>query len=187
VTTRPRVVTVPSVDHAFRAHVLFAVDRLFDATDATSLGAVAKEVRRAYPNAQVRKKDDFARLDGEQLVWYAYRDRPPEAAPRIDWWSNPDLARTVVDETGRYVGANAQAADLFGVDESTILGGRAGDFTRNEGETLASVLFDTLMRNGTLESTAVVLRPDGSEIPIIFRITRDGDGPGRHVTVMEAI
>jgi PAS domain S-box-containing protein len=181
---RPRVVTVPSDDDAFRVHVQMAVNSRLDSGGPLEIDDVESEVRQAYPDAQIRSNDDLARLSPDDVVWYAYRDSTREAASQDAWWDDPSLARTVVDEDGRYLDANEPAGALFGIEARDIVGRTAGDFTRHATARLGSALMSTLARTGALESTAVVVHPDGTEVPIAFHIRRDGDGPGRHVTVM---
>jgi hypothetical protein len=55
------------------------------------------------------------------------------------------------------------------------------------GAHLAVSLFETLSAVGQLDSTAVVVRPDGSEVPIAYHMIRDGAATHRHRTVMRPL
>ena len=92
---------------------------------------------------------------------------------RPEWWLADGLATVLIDDAGRDVQADPAAADLFGVPAEDIVGSRIGRFTRHEPSDEAGLrAFDVLAREGVLVSTAVVLRPDGSECEIDYRITR---------------
>lgn len=183
-SARPRVVTVPSDDDAFRVHVETAVNSRVGNGELLEIDDVESEVRQAYPDAQLRSNDDLARLSPDDVVWYAYRDSARQAASHDPWWDDASLPRTVLDDDGRYLEANERAGALFGVDATVLVGRAAGDFTRHATARVGPALLSTLERAGALESTAVVVRPDGTEVPIHVHVQRDGDGPGRHVSVM---
>ena len=114
-----------------------------------------------------------------------YRDRNAARQPLpADWWRDETLAQTVVDGEGRYLDANEEAARLFGVDRSTIVGSPAGRFTSHEGgDIIGRRLFETLARYGEIASTAVVVRPNGELVPIDFHMRRLAAG-SEYVTVM---
>ena len=172
---KPVIVTVPSRDLAFRVHVEVAMcgDGGF-APDA--LEAV---LRQAYPRVAVHASDAFGTLMPDDARWYVYRDpHAPEATTTpTPWWDEPSLPRTVVDTDGRYIEANEGAARLFGVSREQILGATAGTFTKHEGSDIVrDRLFETLQRSGELCSTAVVVKPDGSEQEVDFRTSRSASG-----------
>jgi hypothetical protein len=66
----------PSSDRAFAAMVSSTLDAERDATtDAAELReAVARSLRRAYPNARLVVQAELAQLLPAQETWYAYRD-----------------------------------------------------------------------------------------------------------------
>jgi PAS domain S-box-containing protein len=178
------VITFPHEDAAFRAHVEAAQA----AAGRWDGEAVERDIREAYPAAVVRRAQPLAELSPGVETWYVYRDG--EIVPgehSADWWLDGAAAEAVVDARGRYVEANAAAAELFGVSRRRIIGKAAGTFTRHEAnEEVGRRLFAALAETGTLQSTAVVKRPDGEEWPIEFhmRPTPAADG---YLVVMRRI
>jgi PAS domain S-box-containing protein len=170
--------TFPHDDLAFRVHVEAAQARIGKWLRAE----IEAEIRAAYPAAVVRPAELLAQAEPGVATWYAYRDGHFEpAAPEADWWDDPELARTVTSED-RYVEANQAAADLFGVSREAILGARSGSFVRHGNDDEVRTRFYALLSAvGVLHSTAIVVRPDGEEFPIEYRITREA--PGQYVSV----
>jgi PAS domain S-box-containing protein len=171
----PKVVvtSIPLADRAFRVHVDAALGGIGDATPER----LQAELRKAYPNATVQLGDPLGSL-GMTRRWYVYRDGVTRRnVAGDDWWKDESLPTTIVGEDGRYVDANSAAEELFGVPRGSIVGTLSGSFTRHEDDPgLGAKLLDTLRRSGELASTAVVVRPDGGEIPIEFHmraLTRD--------------
>jgi PAS domain-containing protein len=177
------IVTFPRADRAFRQHVEAAFARF---GDGARPGSIETEIRLAYPDAVVRRQSEIASFAPVSDTWYAYRDgRLAASGGHEAWWLDESLPRTIVTADGRYVDANAGAAELFGVDRARILSGHAGDFTRHEPDPeVERRLFAQLAEDGLLQSTAVVLRPDGQEWPIEFHMRRESGAPDRYVTVM---
>jgi PAS domain S-box-containing protein len=170
--------TFPHDDLVFRVHVEAAQARI----GKWLRPEIEAEIRAAYPAAVVRPAEMLAQSEPGVVRWYAYRDGHFEpAAAEADWWDDPELARTVTSGD-RYVEANQAAADLFGVSREEIVGARSGSFVRHENNEEVRARFYTLLAEvGMLHSTAVVVRPDGEEIPIEYRITREA--PGEYVSV----
>lgn len=181
---RVRLATFPPADHAFRAHVEAAVDRL----GPGELAGVQAEVRGAYPAAVVRPRDAMAGFAIGAETWYAYRDGSVGSdTSEGEWWLDQSLPQARLSAEGRYVDANEAAADLFGVERERIVGSAAGAFTRHESdEEIARRLFALLAESGELQSTAVVLRPDGETWPIEFHMARSSPA-GEYVSVMRRI
>jgi len=161
-----------------------AIDRL----GPGELARVEAEVREAYPAAVVRARDAMAGYSIGAETWYAYRDGSVGSDTSGDeWWGDQSLPRTRVSADGRYVDANDAAADLFGVERDRIVGSAAGAFTRHESDAeIARRLFALLAESGELQSTAVVLRPDGQTWPIEFHMVR-GSLAGEYISVMRRI
>lgn len=177
------IITVPSTDRAFRVHVDVAAAE----TRGLTPELLTSEVRRGYPDASVHVSSDLASL-GEAPRWYVYRDRTLAREPRdAEWWRDESLPRTVIDARGIYLDANEAAAQLFGVLREKIVGAPSGSFTRHgDSEELARRLIGVLTEVGRLSSTAVVVRPDGEEIPIEFHTSRAGHSDG-FITVMRPL
>jgi PAS domain-containing protein len=162
---RPTVSTVPHADLAFRAHVEWALEQ----SAVNDPADLERYLRDAYPDVRVHPRIALADLGGER-AWYAYRDGSPSYADG-DWWSTPGLATFEIDATGTYVKANAAAADLVGRAIEDIVGARVGSLTRHgSADDPGQRAFDVLSERGWLESTAVVVRPDGNEVPVRYRI-----------------
>lgn len=178
------VVTIPSADRAFRAHVDAAIEDL----GLKDLPALEVRLREAYPSAVVHASSTLGSLVADDARLYVYRDRNAARQPLPgDWWRDETLPRTVVNDEGRYLDANDAAAKLFGVDRSTIVGSTAGRFTRHPGsEDLARRLFETVARYGEIASTAVVVRPNGELVPIEFHMRRLAAG-AEYLTVMRPV
>jgi PAS domain S-box-containing protein len=179
-----QVITFPHDDRAFRAHVE-AAQAVAGRWDGD---AVEQELRLAYPAAVVRRAHPLAELSPGQETWYVYRDGEIAIGERVgEWWTDDGLPQAVVGADGKYVEANAAAAQLFGVARRRILGKPAGSFTRHEAnEEVGRRLFAALADGGALHSTALVTRPDGEEWPIEYhmRPTPAADG---YVVVMRRI
>jgi PAS domain-containing protein len=182
----PSVVSIPSHDVAFRTHVEVAVDALMSRSRLTA-DALRAAISTAYPDATVHVKQELTSFTPE-VVLYAYRDRQTARAPESEsWWEEDGLPATVVSDDGVYLDGNDAALELFGIDLAQLIGSGVGSFTRHEGAHLAVSLFETLAATGHLDSTAVVVRPDGREIRIAYHMIRDAAGAHRHRTVMRPL
>jgi PAS domain-containing protein len=182
VETYIRLITFPHEDLAFRAHVT-AAQEMFGRWEEA---AVLAEVRVAYPRATLRRAAALAALSPHEDTWYAYRDGSIMLAAREEWWHDATLPRTVISPAGEYLDANDAAAELFGVPVEQIRGARIGRFTRHEASGEAGRrAFAVLGQTGSLQSTAVVARPDGADVDIEYRITTSADGT--HEMVMRRI
>jgi len=161
------MVVFPRNDRAFRVHVEWAIERLAP-RDPAGLEAYVKVT---YPHTRVHERTPLADFGGRK-VWYVYRDGSLSVAEEHDWSSTSDVAEFDIDASGTYVGANAAAASLVGIALEQIIGMAVGSFTRHESEDdPGRRAFDALAEEGYLESTAVVVRPDGTEVPVRYRIT----------------
>jgi PAS domain S-box-containing protein len=169
-----RIVTFPRDDAAFEVHVNLAREQM----SSWNAGTLVDRVRAAYPLAAAKLASPAAHLDPLTDVWYVFRDgviRPPKRD--LTWADDPDAARAVLDQEGRYLDLNEAAAELFGVSREAVIGRPAGSFTSHEREPeLGDRLLTTAGRQGGLGSTAVVTRPNGETRPIEFvvRPIRDG-------------
>lgn len=182
----PSVVCIPSSDHAFRTHVQVATEQLHRRSRLTADDLLA-EIVKAYPDARVHRQEPLASLTSQEVVLYAYRDRSSHQSDSDEWWQDEALPATVVSNDGVYVEANVAALELFGVERERLIGSAAGAFTRHEGPHLGGPLFETLAAIGHLDSTALIVRPDGQEVAIAFHVVRDGAGVDRHRTIMRRL
>ena len=104
------------------------VRRTFEASSSDTPTGLQRELRAVFPRAVVRSREALASFGG--AAWYVYRDgRYSPFGRGPGWWEDPDAARVVVDDEGRYADANRSALDLLGVDLETLRRHRAGDFT----------------------------------------------------------
>lgn len=176
---RIHLLTFPETDRAFRVHVEAAVASLGDRPlVAEARRDVEALVRAAYPLAGVFVRDRVTEATPTDVTLSAYRDgRGPSRTVDEGWSIDPSLPRFEIDESGTYVGANAAAADLVGVPVGEIVGSMIGRFTRHEADPAAGLrAFEVLAQEGLLESTAVVVRPDGTESAVDYRITASPEG-----------
>jgi len=85
----PALITIPSTDAAFRAHV-HGIRR---GAAPTELEA---RLRRLYPRVVVRERT----LSGEAPAWYVYRDGSWRSQLAESWWGETNLPRVVISFDG---------------------------------------------------------------------------------------
>jgi len=180
------VVTFPADDAVFAERVHELVGGPLAGSDDVA-SALEARLRRIHPRVGTSFRDSMAGF-GDRVL-YVFRDGSPLSAFSDEGWaSQPDTARVVTDETGRYVDANAAAEALFGVSRDEILAARAGTFTRPDDRIEdADALWRALAKHGRLHSLAVVTCPDGSEESVEFVTVLNGDGPGRNLTALRRV
>ena len=168
---RPDVtITVfPRDDEALRVHVGTLLESGISDADGLEQG-----LRGTFPAAVVRTQAALAGFGNAH--WYVYRDgsvRPPADEA---WLESPDVGHLIIDGDGCYVSADEHAARIYGVPRASIAGARIGTFTRHEGGDAGGLrAFERLRAVGSLASTAIVVRPDGEEWLIDYRIETAGD------------
>jgi len=176
--------TFPHDDHVFgqRVREILGSSTTADASEVREL--LTRRLSPVYPAVATAVRDEVAGF-GEPLV-YVYRDGGALSDLVADAWiDDRTTARVVTDATGVYVDANDEAAALFAVERESIIGARAGTFTRQDSRIEdAAALWRALGSTGRLHSLALVRCPDGTEKPVEFLTLRDGDGPGRNVTYL---
>ena len=164
----PQLITIPSADAPFRAHVERVRRRLAPAYP----DQLETDLRRLFPRVVVRERA----LSGEAPVWYVYRDgswRPSLEGP---WWEAAGLPRIVISTDGWIEEASPAAADLLGIDGS-IDGSEAGswhitDFVAPGTLDDAMALF-TVIEEGHDFTATVLLRPSsGDVVPVDLHATR---------------
>jgi PAS domain-containing protein len=136
-----------------------------------------------YPAIRTVIRDEVAGF-GDPLV-YVYRDGSALSNLTDAWIDDTTTARVVTDATGVYVDANDEAAALFRVERESIIGARAGTFTRQDSRIEDSAsLWRALRDTGRLHSLALVRSPGAADKAVEFLTLCDGDGPGRNVTYL---
>ncbi len=98
----PALITIPSADAAFRAHVQ-GIRR------AASPAELESRLRRIYPRVVVRERT----LSGEAPAWYVYRDGSWRSQLDEAWWEEANLPRVVVSSDGWITEANSTAMGLL--------------------------------------------------------------------------
>ncbi len=148
---------------------------LRDLVESSVLDAVEPErlqtaLRRAFPRAVVRAKDPLATFGSiGPDTWYCYRDgrlTAPDEETR--WWEAGSVAHVVVDQSNRYIEANAAACALLGVEEGSLIGRRWSEFAQPGAEEDAEWLRQSLQRHGNAFSTFRLRRKDGSALEIEY-------------------
>ena len=175
----------PPHDRAFLETAL----RVVAAGDASSPADLEQVLRRTYPRVVARARDGLAAMGGGDRAWYVYRDgRYSPYASDPDWWRDPDEARLIVDDRGQYLDANDRALQLLGVDLAGLRAATPGAFTAPESRERVPWLMALLEEVRVLESTAILVPQGGLEpVSIQYRLMLDGDGEGRHLSVMRPI
>ncbi len=161
--------------------------RLLVSADVAEPAVIEDALRRRYPEAVVRGRDPLASFGNS--AWYLYRDgRYSPFNEGTRWWLEPDAARIVVDDDGRYLDGNPAALELLGVDLDGLLRAPSGAFTVPAYRETVPWILQLLLDTGELHSTTK-LRPldGGSDVPVEFHMTRDGAGAGRHVSAVRPV
>jgi PAS domain S-box-containing protein len=175
--------TFPSDDRVFAERVREGLRDSGEMAASEAIEHLRARLAPAHPDVTLTLRGAMTGF-GDDAIVYVYRDgsvlpkhagEPPAGT----------VARVVSDASGAYIEANSEAAELFGVGRETILAAKAGAFTRPDVRVQdAEALWRALTSTGRLHSLSVVQRPDGATVPVEFVTTRDGDGPGRSVTIL---
>ena len=176
--------TFPHDDQVFgqRVREILGPSTPRDANEVREL--LTRELSPVYPAVATAVREEVAGF-GEPLV-YVYRDGGALSSLVTDAWiDDRTTARVVTDATGVYVDANDEATALFAVERESIIGARAGTFTRQDSRIEdAAALWRALGNTGRLHSLALVQCGDGTEKSVEFVTLRDADGPARNVTYL---
>jgi PAS domain S-box-containing protein len=90
------------------------------------------------------------------------------------------------DNTGRYIGANAAAAELTGFSRRELLALSVFDITPQPDEKDVTLLWRAFLRVGRQDGDIVIRRSDGSQVSGRYMATTHVI-PGVHVSVMAKI
>jgi PAS domain-containing protein len=163
-----------------------AGERLDGLADPTPK-ALQASLRATYPQVVIRPRESIAALGGG-TAWYVYRDgRFSPFGDDGPWWEAPDAARIEIDAEGRYVGANAAALELIGVDLATLRGMRTGDLTVASTRPTVAWFWQLLEDVGELHSTSILATPDGRQVPVEYRLVRGATPDDVSISYMRAI
>jgi PAS domain S-box-containing protein len=165
---RGTVNTIPSHDAVLRR----VVDDLTRTQEPDTPEELADLLRPVFPRVAV-----FERLvSGERQNLYVYRDGRYEPERRDAWWENPDAPCIHVSTVdGRLLSVSGAWAGLMGSSESDLVGRHFLEFVQPEARPAALAMFDVLGGEREVRSEAVVVRPDGTSIPIEFRAIHTDD------------
>ncbi|HET7030308.1 MAG TPA: PAS domain-containing protein [Candidatus Limnocylindrales bacterium] len=163
----PELITIPSADQAFRAHVLAIAS---DEGGALA-GDLERRLRRIYPRLVVRERS----LAGEPPAWYVYRDGGWRSSTGADWWTEPSMPRVAFAADGWLVEITRTAAGILGIEPTEAPEHHFTDFI------VPGTLEDNLalfraVGNGHALTATVLLRPaSGDTIAIDLHATREGE------------
>jgi PAS domain-containing protein len=157
--------TIPSHDVVLRR----VVEQVSDAASPLSPAELEAQLRPLYPRIAVFE----GQLSGERSHLYVYRDGRYEPEPLDAWWAAEDVPSVrVALATGRIVSASKAWATLMHADERALVGRHYLDFVLPAAQALATAMFDALRDEREVRSRALVVRQDGTTLPIEFRATR---------------
>jgi PAS domain-containing protein len=153
-TSRPRILTIPSADVAFRRHVA----GIQDGGVRTPL-ELEERLRRIFPRVVVRERS----LSGEGPGWYVYRDGGWRSSADGEWWADDQLPRVVVTPEGWLTEANATAAGLLGFAPEDAASHHFTDFIVPGTLADAMALFEVVGAGSDLTAT-LLLRPTSGDV-----------------------
>jgi hypothetical protein len=160
-----KIVTIPSTDRAFQAHV----ERLAARARFTEPEALGARLRRLFPRVLVRARQ----LTGESDVWYVYRDggwRPDDTV----WWQQPNVPRVELSADGWVVSATPAARGLLAVGDGEERH-HFTDFAAPGALEDATALFEIVRSGHDLDATVRIRPLTGDIIACELHATRNGD------------
>jgi PAS domain-containing protein len=167
-TSDVRLITIPTSDDAFRAHVT----RLKRASGEASAGEFEKRLRALFPRAVVRARE----IVNEPPAWYVYRDGGWSSSLTGPWWEQADLPRLTVSADGWLIEASSTARSILGIDSEDLSHRHFTDFVA-PGTLDDSLELFRVVRGGRDLTATVLLSPTSGEvIAVDVRATRDRDG-----------
>ena len=161
--------TIPSHDVVLRR----VVERLNSAEQPTTADDLAARLRPLYPRIAVFERQ----LSGERAQFYVYRDGRYEPDHPGNWWERPGTPCVHVSvETGHLTKVSGEYAELMRAPETELVGRHFLDMVLPEARAAAQTMFEVVFQEREVRSEALVVRPDGSTVPIEFRAIRsDGE------------
>ena len=152
---RPRIITIPSADSAFRQ----VVERLGTENTLRTPKQLEARLRRLFPRVVVRER----LLSDEPPSWYVYRDGAWQASVSGPWWQAPRLPRVVITTDGWITEANTTARGLLGIESADLGARHFTDFVAPGTLDDALALFGIIDEGHDLTAT-VLLRPTSGDI-----------------------
>jgi len=165
-SSRVQILTIPSADTAFRAHV-----QRIQSDGVETPDELERRLRRVFPRVVVRARS----LTGEGPAWYVYRDGGWRPSASGEWWTDASLPRVVVTLDGWFVEANATAAGLLGFRQDDVATHHFTDFVPPGTLTDATALFDVIGSGNDLTATMILRPTSGNAIAVDLHTSRQGD------------
>lgn len=149
------------------------VERLNAESEPASAAELASRLRPIYPRIAVFERQ----LSGERAQFYVYRGGRYEPDRTDPWWEEPGAPRARVSEsTGRITAVTGEYAELMRASEGDLVGRHFVELVLPEAQVAAETMFEVVTEEREVRSEALVVRRDGSTLPIAFRaIRRDGE------------
>jgi hypothetical protein len=160
--------TIPSHDAVLRR----VVERVTGTKPFQNAEQLADMLRPIYPRVAVFERQ----LSGETPLLYVYRDGRYEP-DRGAWWTATDVPCVRVSAaSGVLTSVSGTWASLVRADQAALVGRHYTDFVQPEARAAAQAMFEVLGEEREVRSEAVVVRADGSPVPIEFRaVMTDGE------------
>ena len=160
--------TIPSHDVVLRR----VVERLNSDTQPSTPDDLAARLRPLYPRIAVFERQ----LSGERAQFYVYRDGRYEPDHPGSWWEQPGTPCVHVSATtGLLTKVSGEYADLMRAPQTDLVGRHFLDMVLPEARAVAQTMFEVVFQEREVRSQALVVRPDGSTVPIEFRAVRNED------------
>lgn len=164
---RPRLVSVPSADALFAGYVAATLDRF----GAPTVRRLQLHLRGLHPDAVVHRRT-LAAERGE--TWYVYRDGGARPAPLAErWWNSADTPSIEIDDTGRIVAANEEAARLLGTEPGSLAGRALEAFAVDGTQEDLSLLLRIAFAMMTVDSRIRLERVDGATVDLAIHGEHD--------------
>jgi PAS domain-containing protein len=165
-SSRAQILTIPSADTAFRAHV-----QRIQSDGVETPDELERRLRLVFPRVVVRARS----LTGEGPAWYVYRDGGWRSSASGEWWTDASLPRVVVSPDGWLVEANATAAGLMGFEPDNAATHHFTDFVVPGTLTDATALFEVIGSGRPLTATILVRPTTGDAIAVDLHTEPEGD------------
>lgn len=160
--------------------------RAMDTVTSLEPGHLEAYLRQVYPAAVVRERHTLASFG--RPAWYVYRDGRYSPFSDDPWWEAPDAASILVGDGGQFLDASPAALELLGVDLPTLRAATPGSFTVPAYQSVVPWILQLIQDTGELHSTTMLRPADGRpDLPVEFRVVKDADGPGRHMSTMRPV
>jgi PAS domain-containing protein len=161
----PRILTIPSTDSAFRAHV----ERLRTRHAVRTPEHLEQRLRRLFPRVVVRERE----LSGEPMSWYVYRDGGWQGSGSGPWWAAAGLPRVSISADGWINDANAGARSLLGIEPGELGTRHLTDFVAPGTLDDATALLGIVDEGHDLTATILIRPTTGDVVAIDVHATRE--------------